>query len=79
MDCTKLSDALGHDPFDPWPYCDSLAPTHVDWHRERPAGNRYSPKYLMEVLTANPNTPAQHRPAVSTKRYGEQQKSATRK
>ena len=30
--------ALGCDPFDPWPYCDALVPTHADWHRERPPG-----------------------------------------
>ena len=28
MDCGKLIAALGYDPFDPWPYCDSLVPTH---------------------------------------------------
>jgi dTDP-4-dehydrorhamnose reductase len=79
MDCTKLIDALGCDLFDPWPYCDSLVPTHADWHRDRPAGNRYSPAYLLEALAANPNAAGQHRPKVSAKRYGDQQKSVAQK
>ena len=55
MDCGKLFDALGYDPFDPWPYCDSLAPTHADWHRERPHGEPRSPERLYRLLAANPN------------------------
>ena len=55
MDCNKLIGAMGSDPFDPWPYCDSLVPTHADWHRERPPGEPRSPKQLLQVLAANPN------------------------
>ncbi|MEN6407763.1 MAG: sugar nucleotide-binding protein [Thermoguttaceae bacterium] len=55
MDCSKLIAALGYDPFDPWPYCDQLTPTHDQWHRERPAGESGSPKWLHEVLATNPN------------------------
>ena len=55
MDCSKLTAALGYDPFDPWPYCDSLVPTHPDWHRERPKDQRHSPEELQRVLTSNPN------------------------
>jgi dTDP-4-dehydrorhamnose reductase len=58
MDCGKLIAALGCDPFDPWPYCDALAPTHPDWHRERPPGEPRSPEHLRRVLTANPNQTA---------------------
>jgi len=54
MDCGKLILALGYDPFDPWPYCDELAPTHADWHHERPAGEPRSPQRLHEVLCRNP-------------------------
>lgn len=54
MDCSKLIAALGYDPFDPWPYCDSLVPTHADWHRERPTGESRSPDQLRRVLAANP-------------------------
>ena len=79
MDCTKLIDTVGYNPFEPWPHCDSLMPTHADWHRERPVGNPYSPAYLLGVLTANPNAKTQHRPAVSAKRYGKQQKSGVQK
>ncbi len=55
MDCGKLIAALGYDPFDPWPYCDALVPTHADWHRERPSGEPRSPKHLHRVLATNPN------------------------
>lgn len=54
MDCSKLVDVLGGDPFDPWPYCDSLVPTHAEWHRERPGGEPRSPEHLHRVLCVNP-------------------------
>ncbi len=54
MDSGKLSAALGYDPFTPWPYCDSLVPTHADWHRERPPGEPRSTKQLHRVLCTNP-------------------------
>jgi dTDP-4-dehydrorhamnose reductase len=55
MDCSKLIAALGYDPFDPWPYCEELVPTHPDWHRERPRGEPRSPQHLHRVLVDNPN------------------------
>ena len=55
MDSTKLCAALGYDPFDPWPYCDSLVPTGADWHRERPRGEIRSPERLHQLLATNPN------------------------
>ena len=55
MDCGKLIAALGYDPFDPWPYCDALVPTHAEWHRERPPGEPRSPRHLHRVLATNPN------------------------
>jgi dTDP-4-dehydrorhamnose reductase len=58
MDCTKLITALGYDPFDPWPYCDSLVPTHPDWHHERPFNQRHSPEELHRVLANNPKWPS---------------------
>jgi dTDP-4-dehydrorhamnose reductase len=54
MDCGRLIAALGYDPFDPWPYCDSLVPTHPDWHRQRPADEPRSPAELHRVLANNP-------------------------
>lgn len=55
MDCAKLCAALGYDPFEPWPYCDSLVPTDADWHRERPCGEIRSPERLHQLLATNPN------------------------
>ena len=54
MNCGKLIAALGYDPFDPWPYCDALAPTHPDWHRERPCHESRSPQQLHRLLATNP-------------------------
>ena len=54
MNSAKLQAALGSDPFSPWPYCQSLVPTHAGWHRERPAGEPRSPRRLHEVLCTNP-------------------------
>jgi dTDP-4-dehydrorhamnose reductase len=54
MNTDKLTAALGYAPFDPWPYDDSLVPTHCDWHRERPRGWPGSPRLLEEVLYRNP-------------------------
>src|SRR5262249_12439682 len=51
MDSTKLADALGYRPFDPWPLDDEQVPTHRQWHYEGPRG---SPEMLKEVLYHNP-------------------------
>jgi dTDP-4-dehydrorhamnose reductase len=55
MDCSKLFRLLGFDPFDPWPYSEALVPTGVDWHRQRPRGERHCPEELQRVLATNPN------------------------
>jgi len=55
MNSSKLIRALGHNPFDAWPYLESLTPTHKDWHYERPQGEEASPEYLRRVLYENPN------------------------
>jgi len=54
MDSTKLITALGYHPFDPWPISNDWVPTHRNWHRERPAGQRGSPELLAEILYRNP-------------------------
>jgi len=54
MDSGKLSRRLGYEPFDPWPWDESLVPTHRDWHRERPVGEPCSPAKLRRVLHRNP-------------------------
>jgi len=54
MNSGKLARAIGYEPFDPWPYAESLVPTHREWHFERPPGEPCSPQYLAEVLYRNP-------------------------
>ena len=54
MDSSKLRNALGYEPFDPWPYDEQMVPTHREWHWERPAGERGSREFLEEVLYRNP-------------------------
>jgi dTDP-4-dehydrorhamnose reductase len=56
MDSSKLTRALGYDPFDLWPWDDCLLPTDRDWHRRRPAGEPRSPEYLHKVLCKNPGS-----------------------
>lgn len=54
MDSSKLAEALGYQPFDPWPYDERFVPTHKDWHYERPADEPGSPELLSAVLYRNP-------------------------
>lgn len=54
MDSSKLAQALGYEPFHPWPYDASLVPTHREWHFERSADEAGSPEWLAEVLYRNP-------------------------
>jgi len=53
MDSNKLAEALGYQPFDPWPLDPRWIPTDRDWHRERSAGEEGSPEFLAEVLCRN--------------------------
>jgi dTDP-4-dehydrorhamnose reductase len=53
MDSSKLTTALGFEPFDPWPLEEEFVPTHSEWHHER-TGFRGSPELLVEVLYRNP-------------------------
>jgi dTDP-4-dehydrorhamnose reductase len=57
MDSSKLTAALGVEPFTPWPYDEALVPTGPDWHHER-GPERGSPQLLAEVLYRNPFFPA---------------------
>jgi dTDP-4-dehydrorhamnose reductase len=54
MNSSKLVNALGYDPFDPWPLDDRWVPTHRDWHRERADGEGGSAELLATVLYSNP-------------------------
>jgi dTDP-4-dehydrorhamnose reductase len=54
MDSTKLTKALGFEPFHPWPYDESLVPTHEEWHHDRSSAWRGSPEMIRDVLYRNP-------------------------
>ncbi len=54
MNSSRLAEAIGFEPFDPWPYDESLVPTHREWHYERPTGWQGSPEMLADVLYRNP-------------------------
>ncbi|QEG21825.1 dTDP-4-dehydrorhamnose reductase [Mariniblastus fucicola] len=41
MDSSRLANALGRDPFAPWPHCDSMVPTDRNWHYERASGAEF--------------------------------------
>jgi dTDP-4-dehydrorhamnose reductase len=58
MDSSKLTVALGHAPFDPWPVDEHFVPTHRHWHSERPAGEAGSPQLLAQLLYRNPRRAA---------------------
>lgn len=49
----KIMEAVGYDPFTPWPYHTEFVPTHRDWHKER-SGFKGSPELLAETLYQNP-------------------------
>jgi dTDP-4-dehydrorhamnose reductase len=51
LDSSKLTRALGYDPFDPWPLDEEHVPTDRQWHFEGPRG---CPELLAEVLYRNP-------------------------
>lgn len=54
MNSTRLTQALGYEPFDPWPHNEAHVPTARDWHFERPDGWHGSPKLLARTLYRNP-------------------------
>jgi dTDP-4-dehydrorhamnose reductase len=54
LDSSKLSRALGYEPFHAWPYDESLVPTHDRWHFERSDERPGSKQWLADVLYRNP-------------------------
>lgn len=52
MNSSKLIDALGIQPFDPWPLSENMVPTSRRWHYER-GDFEGSPELLAEVLYQN--------------------------
>lgn len=53
LNSSRLTAALGYEPFDPWPLHAEHYPTHDNWHRER-GTFRGSPELLEQVLYNNP-------------------------
>jgi dTDP-4-dehydrorhamnose reductase len=55
MDSSKLAQALGYEPFDPWPLDERFVPTHDHWHFERDDDWTGSRELLAAVLYRNPS------------------------
>ena len=54
MDSSKLTAAIGYQPFDPWPLDEAHRPTDRLWHYRRRNGEAGSEELLAEVLYRNP-------------------------
>ena len=52
MDSSRLIEALGENPFHPWPLHDEMVPTSLDWHHDRSQISG-SPELLAELLYRN--------------------------
>ena len=53
LDSSRLTTALGYQPFLAWPYDNALVPTDREWHHGR-VGERGSAQWLQRVLYENP-------------------------
>jgi dTDP-4-dehydrorhamnose reductase len=53
LDSSKLTAALGYEPFAPWPLESRYVPTDRNWHFERPVGEDGSAKLLAASLYRN--------------------------
>lgn len=58
LNSSKLSEALGCQPFDPWPLHDSLHPAEPDWHYDRD-GIDGSEDLVQRWLYQNPSDPGE--------------------
>jgi dTDP-4-dehydrorhamnose reductase len=54
LDSSKLSEALGFEPFTPWPFDEGLVPTDRAWHFDRGDKSHGSPELLARMLYRNP-------------------------
>lgn len=52
MNSNKLAEAIGRQPFDPWPLDPAMVPTHREWHYER-NGEAGTPELLAATLYHN--------------------------
>ncbi|SMP71239.1 dTDP-4-dehydrorhamnose reductase [Neorhodopirellula lusitana] len=57
MDSSKLADAIGLEPFDPWPADDTLVPTDSRWHYRMANQFAGSESAVHELLYRNPQQP----------------------
>jgi dTDP-4-dehydrorhamnose reductase len=62
LDSSKLIDALGYQPFDPWPFHEHLIPDARDWHHCR-SGVSGSAEQVHQLLYRNPNEPGEVPPS----------------
>jgi dTDP-4-dehydrorhamnose reductase len=56
LDSSKLIDHLGYQPFDPWPYHETLVPDHPHWHFHSPLRDQ-SQDLVQNLLYRNPHQP----------------------
>ena len=68
MNSTKLEDAIGEAPFDPWPWNEEFVPTERQWHFELDFAG--SEQAVQELLYRNPNRPGTVPPS-RTKIWGD--------
>ena len=54
LNCDRLIEALGENPFAPWPYHEHHVPTDRDWHHARPDHEPGSSQLLAAMLYSNP-------------------------
>ncbi len=54
MNSGKLTEAMGAEPFQPWPLGDELIPTDQEWHFSRPAEEPTGPEWLAGRLYRYP-------------------------
>lgn len=55
LNSSKLTAALGYDPFDPWPWHDVLIPEHPEWHFDRVGDFDDAPELISKLLYQNPS------------------------
>ena len=55
LDTTKLCEALGYQPFAPWPFSEDWFPTSRQWHYERTEmDDEFGAEFLAKVLYCRP-------------------------